>query len=188
MIGSKVWLAAAIVAAGLASGAHAQGNLKIGVINLGRVVEGSPQYAAAKKKIDDEFGPRQRDLEAMATKLRTQQDTLQRDAPVMSEEERANLERSLRDGQRDLERTRNEVVEDFNLRQNEEIGKLQRDIISQAQQYAREQKFDLLLADQTVVFASTAVDITDAVIAVLKPTANVPSAPAPRPQTPAPRR
>jgi Skp family chaperone for outer membrane proteins len=52
MIGSKVWLTAAIVAAGLASGAHAQGNLKIGVINLGRVVEGSPQYAAAKKKID----------------------------------------------------------------------------------------------------------------------------------------
>jgi outer membrane protein len=98
----------------------------------------------------------------------------------MSEEERSNLERQLRDGQRDLERTRNEVVEDFNLRQNEEIGKLQRDIISQAQQYAREQKFDLLLADQTVVFASTAVDITDAVIAVLKPTGSAPAAPAPR--------
>ena len=180
MIGSKVWLTAAIVAAGLALGAQAQGNLKIGVINLGRVVEGSPQYAAAKKKIDDEFGPRQRDLEAMAAKLRTQQETLQRDAPVMSEEERANLERQLRDGQRDLERTRNEVVEDFNLRQNEEIGRLQRDIISQAQQYAREQKYDLLLADQTVVFASTAVDITDAVIAVLKPTGSAPAAPAPR--------
>ena len=182
MIGSKVWLAAAIVVAGLASGAHAQGNLKIGVINLGRVVEGSPQYAAAKKKIDDEFGPRQRDLEAMAQKLRTQQETLQRDAPVMSETERANLERQLRDGQRDLERTRNEVVEDFNLRQNEEIGLLQRDIILQARQYAIEQKFDLLLADQTVVFASTAVDITDAVIAVLKPTAAAPAAPAPRPR------
>lgn len=187
MIGSKVWLAAAFVAAGLASGAHAQANLKIGVINLGRVVEGSPQYAAAKKKIDDEFGPRQRDLEAMATKLRTQQEQLQRDAPVMAEAERANLERQLRDGQRDLERTRNEVVEDFNLRQNEEIGQLQRDIISQAQAYAREQKFDLLLADQTVVFASTAVDITDAVIAVLKPSPTAPAA-APRPQTPAPRR
>ena len=188
MIGSKVWLAAAFVAAGLASGAHAQANLKIGVINLGRVVEGSPQYAAAKKKIDDEFGPRQRDLEAMATKLRTQQEQLQRDAPVMAEAERANLERQLRDGQRDLERTRNEVVEDFNLRQNEEIGQLQRDIISQAQAYAREQKFDLLLADQTVVFASTAVDITDAVIAVLKPSPTAPAATAPRPQTPAPRR
>src|SRR5688572_20419001 len=161
MIRSKVWLLAAVAAAGLASqAAVAQGNLKIGVINLDRVVEGSAGYAAAKKKIDDEFGPRQRDLEAMATKLRTQQEQLQRDAPVMAEAERANLERQLRDGQRDLERTRNEVVEDFNLRQNEEIGQLQRDIILQAQQYAREQKFDLLLADQTVVFASTAVDIT----------------------------
>ena len=69
MIGSKVWLTAAIVAAGLASAAHAQGNLKIGVINLGRVVESSPQWTAAKKKIDEEFGPRQRELEAMATEL-----------------------------------------------------------------------------------------------------------------------
>ncbi len=181
MIGSKVWLVAAVVAAGLASvGAEAQGTLKIGVINLGRIVEASPQFAAAQKKLDEEFGPRQRDLQATAQKLRTVQEQLQRDGPVMSEEERSNLERQLRDGQRDLERTNNEVVEDFNLRRNEVIGQLQRDVIGKAQQYAREQKFDLLLADQTVVFASTAVDITDAVIAMLKPAAAA-AAPA-RPQ------
>jgi outer membrane protein len=158
MIGSKVWLVAAVVAAGLVSvGAEAQATLKIGVINLGRVVEASPQFAAAQKKLDEEFGPRQRDLQATAQKLRGVQ--------------RTTLERQLRDGQRDLERTNNEVVEDFNLRRNEVIGQLQREVIGKAQQYAREQKFDLLLADQTVVFASTAVDITDAVIAMLKPAA-----------------
>jgi outer membrane protein len=164
MIRSKVWLLAAVAAAGLASGAVSAQNLKIGVINLDRVVEGSPGYAAARKKIDDEFGPRQRDLEAMATKLRTQQETFQRDAPVMGAEEKANLERQLRDGARDFERLRNQLAEDFNLRQNEEIANLRRDAVMRAQTYAREQKFDLLLLDQTVVFASTAVDITEAVI------------------------
>jgi len=165
MIRSKVWLLAAVAAAGLASqAAVAQGNLKIGVINLDRVVEGSAGYAAARKKIEDEFGPRQRDLEAMATKLRTQQETFQRDAPVMGAEEKATLERQLRDGARDFERLRNELAEDFQLRQNEEIANLRRDAVTRAQTYAREQKFDLLLLDQTVVFASTAVDITEAVI------------------------
>ena len=170
MIGSKVRLIAAFAVAAIASGAlSAQGNLKIGVINVGRLVEGSPQFADARKKLEDEFGPRQRDLQAMEQRLRTQQETFQRDAPVMGEEERVNLERQIRDGQREFQRTQNEVVEDFNLRQNEEIGKLQRDVLLRAQQYAREQNYDLLLADQSVIFASTAVDITAAVRAVLQP-------------------
>jgi outer membrane protein len=170
MIGSKVWLVAAVaVAAVAASEVNAQTNLKVGVINVGRLVEGSPQFAAARKKLEDEFGPRQRDLQAMEQKLRTQQETFQRDAPVMGEQERLNLERQIRDGQREFQRTQNEVVEDFNLRQNEELGALQREVILRAQQYAREQNYDLLLADQSVIFASTAVDITAAVLAVLQP-------------------
>jgi len=170
MIGSKVWLIAAVAVAGLASGtASAQGNLKIGVINVARLVEGSPQFQAAQKKLEDEFGPRQRDLAAMQQRLRSQQETFTRDAPVMGEEERLNLERQIRDGQREFQRTESELVEDFNLRRNEELGRLQRDVLVKAQEYARAQRFDLLLADQSVVFASTAVDVTEAVLAVLKP-------------------
>jgi outer membrane protein len=161
----KVWLVAAIAAAGIVSGAAtAQGNLKIAVVSLGRLVEGSPAFQSAQKKLEEEFGPRQRDLAAMEQKLRTQSETFQRDAPVMGEEERATLERQIRDGQRDLQRTNAQLVEDFNLRRNEEIGKLQSDALRRVQQYAREQKYDLVLPDQTVIFASTAVDITDAVL------------------------
>jgi outer membrane protein len=177
MIGSKVWLLAAVAAAGLASGAvSAQGNLKVGVVSVSRLVEQSPQFAAAQKKIEDEFGPRQRDLQAMQQKLKTQTEQFQRDSPVMSEEERNNLERQIRDGQRDLQRTNDQLVEDFNLRRNEELGKLQRDILVKAQEYARAQKFDLLLADQGfVIFASTGVDVTEALLGVLKPAAPAPA-------------
>jgi outer membrane protein len=170
MIGSKVWLITTIAVASLTSGlASAQGNLKIGVINVARLVEGSPQFQDAQKKLEDEFGPRQRDLAAMQQRLRTQQETFQRDAPVLGEEERLNLERQIRDGQREFQRTENELVEDFNLRRNEELGRLQREVLVKAQEYARAQKFDLLLADQSVVFAGTAVDVTEAVLGVLKP-------------------
>jgi outer membrane protein len=175
MIASKLWLIAAAAVAGIAvNAAYAQGNLKIGVVNVSRLVEQSPQFAAARKKIDEEFGPRQRELQAKAQALRTQQETFQRDAPVMGEEERANLERQIRDGQRELERTNNELVEDFNLRQNEELGKLQRDVLLKTQEYARAQKFDLLIADQGIIFASTAVDVTEAVLAFLNPPAAAP--------------
>ena len=104
----------------------------------------------------------------MQQRLQTQQETFQRDAPVMGEAERLTLERQIRDGQRELQRTENEYLEDLNLRRNEELGKLQREVLQKAQEYARAQKFDLLLADPSIIFASTAVDITEAVLAVLE--------------------
>ena len=72
MISSKVWLGAAVAAAVfVSSAAVAQTNLKVGVVNIARLIEQSPQYATVSKKLEDEFGPRQRDLTAMQTRLRT---------------------------------------------------------------------------------------------------------------------
>ena len=170
MIGSKFLLAATLALAAIAPGvASAQGNLKIGVINVGRLLEQSPQTESVTKKLQDEFAPRQRDITAMRQRLNTQQETFQRDAPVMGEEERLNLERQIRDVQRDLQRTENEYLEDLNLRRNEEVGRLQREVLQQVQEYARAQQFDLVIAD--AIFVSTAIDITDQVLAALKPPA-----------------
>jgi outer membrane protein len=166
---SKVWLGAAVAVAGFVSSvAVAQTNLKVGVVNIARLIEQSPQYASVSKKLEDEFGPRQRDLTAMQTRLRTQTEQFQRDSPVMAETERTNLERQIRDGQRELQRTENEYLEDLNLRRNEELEKLQREVLLKANEWARAQKYDLLLANQTIIFASTAVDVTEAVLTALK--------------------
>jgi outer membrane protein len=167
MIGSKFLLATVFAAAAITGVAHAQGNLKIGVINVGRLLEQSPQAESVTKKLQDEFAPRQRDIAQLRQKLQTQTETFQRDSAVMGEAERVNLERQIRDGQRELERTQNEYLEDLNIRRNEEVGKLQREVLQKVQDFARAEKFDLVIAD--AIFVSTAIDITDKVLAVLKP-------------------
>ena len=175
MIGSK-FLPAVLLAATMAgSGAvNAQSALKIGVINVGRLLEQSPQAESVTKKLQDEFAPRQRDIQAMQKKLQDQQDRFQKDSQVMGEEERTALERQIRDGQRDLQRMQNEYLEDLNVRRNEEVGKLQRDVLVKVQDYARAQKYDLVLGD--AIFVSTALDITDQVLAVLKAPGEAPAA------------
>lgn len=186
MMVSKFVAAAVLAAAALVSGAvNAQGALKIGVINVGRLLEQSPQAEAVTKKLSDEFAPRQRDIQAAQARLQQQQDRFQKDAPVMGEEERLSLERQIRDGQRDLQRTQNEYLEDLNARRNEEVGKLQRDVLLKVQDYARAQKFDLVLGD--AIFVSTALDITDQVLAVLKGP-GAPAAAPKAPSTPAPKK
>lgn len=154
-------LAAALPGTGLA-----QTNLKIGVINVQRLLEQAPQSKAVNDKLQAEFGPRQSDIVKMRQSLQQKQDRYQKDQAVMGEEERTNLERQIRDDQRDLERTQNEFVEDYNARRNDEVGKLQRDVLQLVQAYATAQKYDLVLGD--AIYFSGAVDITAPVLAELQ--------------------
>ena len=177
------WLATFSVAVLAAGEASAQGNLKIGVINVGKLLENAPQSKVVQDKLEKEFGPRQQAIIAKRQKLQTQQESFQKDSAVMGEEERLNLERQIRDTQRDLQREENEYLEDFNARRNEEVGKLQREVQLRVQAYASAQKYDLVLAD--AVYVSGAVDITQQVITALQaggPAAgSAPPAPAKKP-------
>lgn len=159
-------LAALLAAAAFVPAANAQTNLKIGVINVGRLLEQAPQSQAVNDRLKAEFGQRQSDIVAMQNKLQGQQETYNRDKDVMGQDEREKLESQIRDGQRDLQRKQNEYLDDLNVRKNEEVGKLQRDILQRVQTYASAQKYDLVVAD--AIYFSNAVDITAAVLDMLK--------------------
>jgi outer membrane protein len=156
---------AALAIAAFAPAVDAQ-NLKIGVINVARLLEQAPQSQAVNAKLQDEFAPRQREILAKRQELQTQSDTFTRDAPVMGEEERLNLERQIRDGQRELQRAENQYLEDLNIRRNEELGALQREVLQRVQAYASAEKYDLVVAD--ALYYSNAIDITNAVLAALQ--------------------
>lgn len=162
---------ALLFAALVAAPAQAQrGGLKIGVVNLVALVEQSPQYQQMTSTLETEFAPRQREILNMQQELQQKQETYQRDSSVLGDQERANLERELRDGQRDLQRLGNEYREDLNIRQNEEINKVQRAVLEQVQNYAREEDFDLVVAE--AVYFSSSIDITEAVLEMLQENAD----------------
>ena len=165
-------LVSILLIAALPGVAGAQTNLKIGVINVPRLLEAAPQSKAVNDKLQAEFGERQSAILKMRNTLQAQQDRYQKDNAVMGEEERTALERQIRDGQRDLERTQNEYLEDLNTRRNEEVGKLQRDVLQRVQAYASAQKFDLVLGD--AIYVSNAIDITAQVLAELSKGSDAP--------------
>jgi len=161
-----ILLSVAALVGGLPSGAAYAQILKIGVVNVVRLLEESPQSQAVNTALQDEFAPRQRELVAQERALQEKQETFRRDAPVMGEEERLRLEREIRDGQRDLQRAQNEFLEDANIRRNEEVGKLQRTLLQHVQQYAREEGYDLVVAD--ALYFSEDIDITSQVLDSLR--------------------
>lgn len=143
-------------------------NLKIGFVNAAKILDEAPQAAAARNRLQKEFEPRNKGLEDAATGLRRLEDKLARDGAVMADSERRKLERNLIAQQRELKRSQSEFREDFNIRRNEELGKLQRLVYEAIIQLAKEQNFDLIVNDGAVVYASEQVDITDSVLQRLK--------------------
>jgi outer membrane protein len=144
--------------------AHAQ--TKVGVVNVARLLQESPQAQAASQSLENEFAARRRELENQQKDLKAREDKLAKDGATMAEAERRNAEKTLRDGQRELARKQNEFLEDLNVRRNEVLGQLQRSVLQEVQTYAKSAGLDVVVAD--ALYASPAVDITNQVLAALQ--------------------
>lgn len=142
-------------------------DLKIGVVNVNALMEQAPQAKVAMDALQEEFAPRQRSIVAKQQELEELSEKVQRDLAVMGETERRSTERELRDMQRDLQRMQNEFREDLNLRRNEELGNLQRSLLKEVQEYAEAEGYDLVVGDG-VLYASSAVNITEGVLRVME--------------------
>ncbi len=137
--------------------------LKIGVVNIPVLMERSPQTKAAMDALQEEFAPRQREFLAKQKEFEEMTTKVQKDVAVMGETERRNAEKNLRDLQREVARLQTEFREDLNLRQNEELGLLQRSLLKEVQDYAAQEGYDLVVGDG-VLFASNTVNITEEVL------------------------
>lgn len=143
-------------------------NLKIGYVDAETILLQAPQTQSALRTLQDEFAPRQRSLVALQTQLQEKQATYERDSEVMGQDERASLERQLRDGARDFQREEQEFQEDLNIRRNELLAVAQRAVSEQIATYATSNGYDLIL--QNVVYHSDAINITSDVLTYLQAT------------------
>jgi outer membrane protein len=141
---------------------------KIGVVDFQRLAIESPQGKAVMESMRAEFAPRERTLQAQGQAVKAKEEKLQKDGATMSEEQRARAEKELRDGARDFERARGELQDDETARRNEELSRLQRTIVEEVRTYGKAQGFDLILAQEGVIYNASASDITPAVLTALQ--------------------
>jgi outer membrane protein len=176
VVKSALWGAA--VALVLAT-SPAWAELKIGVVNYARLVSESPQAKQMTSQLRAEFAPRQRELANQQQQLKQREDKYQRDGATMSDDQRTREEQALRDGDRDLQRKQSELQDDFNARRNEDLSRLQRILVDEVQRYAKAQNFDLVLADG-VIYSTSAIDITPAILTRLEESGKSGSGAAPK--------
>ena len=145
---------------------QASAEIKIGVVNFQKLLEEAPQTKTAMQALENEFAPRRRELMTMQNDLKSREEKLQKEGALMSEADRVKAEKTFRDEQREFSRKAGEFQDDGSTRKNEEIGKVQRYLLTEIQGYANAQGFDLVLGEG-VFFAKGPFDITAQVLAVL---------------------
>jgi len=141
--------------------------MKIGVVNASVVLDQSPQKERALARLEKEFSTRSKSLESKHKELRAAQDKLNRDAAILSTEERQVQERKIINDQRELKRLQDEYSEDLSIRRNEELRKLEEEIAETIVELAKKESYDLVLY-QGVIFASEKADLTSKVLEKLK--------------------
>ena len=152
--------------AGVVAAAPA-GGLRIAVVNYGVLLQESPQAKAAVESLRAEFAPKQRTLQTEATQLKTKEDTLKKNEATMTQDQRDQAQLDLRERYQDLARKQSEIQDDVNTRRNELMSQLQKTLVQVVQTYAKQQRYDLVLADG-VIYADSGLDITPAILSVLK--------------------
>lgn len=158
-----IW-ASGLLCMALVAGASAQ-EARIAFINSQRITSESGPAKAATAKLETEFSKRQKELSDLQSTLKTFSEKFERDAPTMTESQRAAKQKEFVEQNRDFQRKKREFDEDLNGRRNEELQQVYEKATKAIRQLAETEKYDLVV--QEAVYFNPKIDITDKVIKML---------------------
>lgn len=141
----------------------ASADIKVGYVQVDKILQEAPQTVESGKKLEKEFGPRSAELEKMQKQIKDMENSLDKDGLTMSEADRRNKDRDLSNIKLEFQRKQRELREDVNLRKNEELAGLQDRINKAVTTVSETEGYDLVVYSG-VAYASKKIDITDKVL------------------------
>lgn len=140
----------------------AQTSFKIGFVDPVRLIEQAPQGARALASLEDEFRSRDDELKQRHSQIQEMEADLEKNILVMDATSAQARQREIESLKRRMARSQQETREDYNLRRNEELAKLQTLVREVIVELARAGDYDLVV--EQAVYVSEAINITDLVL------------------------
>lgn len=158
----RLVMAAALAVMSLSVSAQ---SLRIGYVNLERILRDSTSAKAAQTKLEKEFASREKEIQNLAAQLKSASEKFEREAPTLAEGQRTTRQRQLIDQDREFQRKQREFQEDLSLRRNEGLQQVLEKVNRVLKQVAENEKYDLIV--QEAAYINPKLDITDKVIEAL---------------------
>lgn len=136
-------------------------NLRLGFVNFRRIMGTIPQLATIRSTLDEEFKAQQQSFQKAQDELTE----LEKKATQNhSETDYDSYAQQLIAKRREIAQQDAQFRDNYSVRRNEELAKLQNLVLDQIIGLAKEQGFDVILNDTGVIYVSEKADLTDLVI------------------------
>lgn len=142
-------------------------DLKIGYVDMKRLLDQAPQVQQAHDRLQSEFAERSQELEVQQGKLDAMRASLEADRNSLDSASIADRQSRIDVLAGSVRRARQRLQDELKQRSSQELDRSWQEVSNAAVRYARNHGYDLLLPSP-VIYASSAADITDEILQQLR--------------------
>lgn len=139
--------------------------VRIGAVNLDSIVRDSALAKSLTAKLEQDFSPREKEIQALGVQLKSSSEKFEREAPTLPEAQRITRQRQLVEQDREFQRKQREFQEDLALRKSEALQQVVDRANRALKKVAEAEKYDLIIQD--AAYINPKLDITAKVIDAL---------------------
>jgi outer membrane protein len=159
----KYWLVVGMLVFGY-SLSHAQERIKIGYIDIQKVISESQagkrardRFQAQVKKAESDIMKERQDIERLKAEL-------DKKGPLLKDEERRNIEADLQKRSINLQRSMSDHQQELQVRNNEMMSEILKELEKIVNEVGKAEKFTLILERSQILYSDQGIDITSKVI------------------------
>lgn len=139
-------------------------DIKIGVVDLQKVMQTSSQMKVIQQSLEKDFKPRRDKLVAMEASLKKDMESLKRDGAVMNPTQKKALEKNILSQQQTFEREGQQYQQELSSAHNEAMEDLYNKIRKAIASVAEKNKYDVILQKDAAPYVNDKLDVTAQIV------------------------
>jgi len=159
----KYWLAVVVLVFS-SSATFAQEKIKIGFIDIQRVIAESQAGKRAKERFQAQVKKAEADVVKERQDIERLRADLDKKGPLLKEEERRNLEADLQRRSVTLQRAMSDYQQELQQKNNEIMSDILKELEQIVNEVGKADKFTLILERSQILYSDQGIDITSKVI------------------------
>jgi outer membrane protein len=143
-------------------------HVKVGLVDMGLLLQKAPQVAVINKQLNAQFGPQQQKIITMQNNIRTEYNKLNAGSPQLTLAEQTRLKDQIAQQQKELQNMVVSFQQTANAAQTKAYSGLMTQINNAVKNIAQREKLDIVLAKPAVLYSADTIDMTPEVLKQLQ--------------------
>jgi outer membrane protein len=143
---------------------HAQEKIKIGYIDIQRVISESQAGKRARERFQAQVKKAEADIVKERQELERLKSDLDKKGPLLKEDERRNIESDLQKRSVNLQRSMADHQQELQAKNNEMMADILKELEKIVNEVGKAEKFTLILERSQILYSDQGIDITSRVI------------------------